>query len=239
MVAACHKQQLQVRMLGGGSNLLVREAEVPGLVLLLSAPAFCEIHVDGPRITAGGGAKLGHVISTSVREGLAGLEPLVGIPGTVGGALHNNAGTSGGDIGQHTHSARVMTRSGEICERGPDELRFAYRQSSLDELVILDATFELEKRDTVALTKRMQTLWIVKKASHPKGSQNVAALFKDPGVPAASLIEQAGLKGRSVGSVSVSDENANFLVAEPGCQQRRRLGAHSASAPARAGASGG
>ena len=89
-----------MRVLGGGSNLLVRDEGVPGVVISLGAAEFGRIAVWGRKITAGGGAKLGHVISTAVREGLAGLEMLVGIPGTIGGALHTNAGAHAGDIGQ-------------------------------------------------------------------------------------------------------------------------------------------
>src|SRR4029434_10990036 len=100
-----------------------------------------------PRGTGGGGAKLGHVIAASVREGLAGLETLVGVPGTIGGALHTNAGTLGGDIGQATQSATALTRKGELATRRKSELRFGYRNSSLDELAILEATFDLEPGD--------------------------------------------------------------------------------------------
>ena len=95
---------LPIRLLGGGSNLLVREVGVPGVVLRLSAPAFNQIQTAKNVATAGGGARLGHVISTAVRAGLGGLEALVGIPGTIGGALHGNAGGNGGDIGQWTCS---------------------------------------------------------------------------------------------------------------------------------------
>src|SRR5258708_6769625 len=148
LVRRCHEEGLPVRMLGGGSNLLVRDEGVPGMVVALGAAAFGRIEVAGRKLIAGGGAKLGHVISTAVREGLAGLEMLVGIPGTVGGALHTNAGTHAGDIGQTAASGTVMTRKGEIVTRQKNELRFGYRNSSLDELVILEATFELEGGDS-------------------------------------------------------------------------------------------
>ena len=213
LVRRCHEQEIPVRLLGGGSNLLVRDAGVPGLVIHLSAPAFAEIKVDGSRLIAGGGAKLSHVISTAVREGLAGLEPLVGIPGTVGGALHGNAGTQHGDVGQRTLQAVVMTRAAEVIERSADDLRFAYRQSSLDELAILEATFQLEPEDASELTKRMQTQWIIKKAAQPTAGLNTGCIFADPpGADATSLIEQAGLRSVSRGGARLSGENANFIV---------------------------
>jgi UDP-N-acetylmuramate dehydrogenase len=217
LLRRCLETETPVRILGGGSNLLVREEGVAGLVIRLPDAAFGGISVDGCHVKAGGGAKLGHVISTSVREGLAGLELLVGIPGTLGGALHGNAGSRGGDVGQWTRRATVMTRAGEIITRERAELHFAYRESSLDELVILDAEFELEKDDPTELTKRMQKQWIVKKAAQPLGHQSAGCIFKNPrGISAGMLIDQAGLKGSRSGGAEVSERHANFIVAAPG-----------------------
>ena len=209
-------EQLPVRLLGGGSNLLIRSEVVPGLVIHLVKPAFTEIQVKGQRVIAGGGAKLGHVISSSVREGLAGLENLVGIPGTIGGGLRGNAGGRSGDIGQWTAKATLMTRDGEILERAGDDLVFAYRLSNLDELVILSGEFKLEQDDPAALTKRMQKLWIVKKANQPLSHQSAGCIFKNPrGMSAGMLIDQAGLKGTRIGGAEVSDRHANFIIADP------------------------
>ena len=217
LVRRCREEEVPVRLLGGGSNILVRDDEVEGMIVRIAAPAFTDIGVSDQTVSAGGGAKLGHVISTSVREGLAGLEALVGIPGTIGGALHGNAGSRGGDIGQWTCQATVMTRSGEIIQRSREELVFAYRQSSLDELAILSAQFKLESDDPEDLTKRMQKQWIVKKANQPLGHQSAGCIFKNPrGMSAGMLIEQAGLKGARVGQAEVSDRHANFFVAAPG-----------------------
>lgn len=217
LVRRCLEEAWPVRLLGGGSNVLVRDEGVPGMVIRLAEAAFADIQVAAGRVTAGGAAKLGHVISSAVREGLSGLEALVGIPGTIGGALHGNAGSRGGDIGQWTRRATVMTRSGEIIERQRDELVFAYRESSLDELAILSAEFELEAEDPEELTKRMQQQWIVKKASQPLGHQSAGCIFKNPrGMSAGMLIDQAGLKGTRIGGAEVNDRHANFIVAEPG-----------------------
>lgn len=213
LVRRARGEDLPIRVLGGGSNLLVRDEGVAGLVLHLSAPAFSEINRDGQSLRAGGGAALRHVIAAAVSAGLAGLEQLVGIPGTVGGALHGNTGSQTSDIGDCTIGASVMTRSGEVIARGRDDLTFAYRQSSLDELVILDAAFQLEETDPSEVTKRMQKLWIIKKASQPLADQKSGCIFKDSGgASAGSLIEQAGLKSARVGQAQVSDRNANFIV---------------------------
>lgn len=216
LVRRCHDAGVQIRLLGGGSNLLVRDDGIEGLVVRLSTAAFAEISVHGRTVTAGGGAKLGHVVSTVVREGLAGLETLVAIPGTVGGALHGNAGSRGGDVGQWTSRATVMTRAGEVFQRERDELVFSYRQSSLDELAILACQFQLEEDDPQELTKRMQTQWIVKKAAQPLGDKPAGSIFKNPrGISAGMLIEQAALKGTRVGGAEVSDRNANFIIVSP------------------------
>jgi UDP-N-acetylmuramate dehydrogenase len=217
LVVRCRDEDVPIRVLGGGSNLLVREEGVPGMVVRLTASAFDAIVVEPPRVRAGGGAKLGHVISESVRAGLAGLEVLVGIPGTVGGALHGNAGSHGGDIGQWTSRATVITRSGEIHQRERPDLEFAYRQSPLDELVILSGEFELEEDDPEQLTKRMQKLWIIKKANQPMSHQSAGCIFKNPrGMSAGELIEHAGFKGIQVGGAEVSQQHANFMIAHPG-----------------------
>lgn len=206
-----------IRVVGSGSNLLIRTAGVKGLVLHLGGPAFSQISVAGNVVTAGGGAKLGHVISTSVRDGLSGLEGLVGIPGSVGGALRSNADAGGADLGQWTRSATVMKRTGEMVVHDRDAMRFSYRSSSLDELVILGAEFELETGDPAEITKRLQKLWIMKKAGEPQGTHNAGCIFKDVGgESAASLIENAGLRSSQVGQATICDRNANFIIAEPG-----------------------
>jgi UDP-N-acetylmuramate dehydrogenase len=211
LVQRCRQEDAPVRLLGGGSNILVRDEGVPGMVVRLSAAAFGQIRIEGRSV-------LGHVITTAVHRGLAGLETLIGIPGTLGGALHGNAGTHGGDIGQWTAKASVMTQAGEIFQRARDDLLFGYHQSSLDELVILEAEFQLEEDDPQGLTRRMQEHWIVKKAAQPMGHQCAGCVFRNPrGASAGELIELAGLKGTRIGGAVVSDRHANFIVAEPEC----------------------
>ena len=221
LVRRCRNEEVPIRLLGGGSNVLIRDEGVSGMVVSLTSPAFTQIQLLGEQVIAGGGVKLAHAISETVRAGLSGLEPLVGIPGTIGGALHNNSGSRGGDVGQWSCRATVMTRAGDILQRNREDLVFAYRQSSLDELVILNAEFQLEHDDPVALTKRMQKQWIIKKAGQPLSHQNVACVFKNPrGMSAGMLIEQAGLKGTRVGGVEVSQRHANFLAANEGASSQ-------------------
>lgn len=218
LVKRCHEEGLKVRILGRGSNILVRDEGVKGMIIHLSAPAFCEIRFEGCAVISGGGALLGQVVTSSVNRGLAGLETLVGIPGSVGGALHGNAGTRSGGIGQWTIQATVVSVSGDVFQRQADELEFGYRQSNLDELVILDARCQLEEDNPQELAKRMQKHWILKKASQPLGHQTAGCVFKNPrGASAGEMIDQAGLKGTRIGGAVVSDRHANFIVAEPEC----------------------
>ncbi|MEM7456752.1 MAG: UDP-N-acetylmuramate dehydrogenase [Planctomycetota bacterium] len=217
LVKVFSAEDLPIRLIGDGSNVLIRGEGVPGLVLHLNAPVFASIEVDGTRIKTGGGARMSHFVSTAVREGLSGPEQLVGIPGTIGGALHTNTGAHGVDIGTWIVSADVVTRSGELIQREKDSLNFSYRQSSLNELVIVSATFEFEREPTEELTRRMQKLWIVRRAAQPITDRRAAYIFKDHGGEKANeLIEAAGLKGTRVGEVEVSDTDPNVFVANPG-----------------------
>ena len=147
LVRRCHEEDLPVRLLGEGSNILVRDEGVRGMVVRLSAPAFCRIVDRRPPRLPLAAALLGRAVTAAVHHGLAGLETLIGIPGTVGGALHGNAGSRSGSIGQWTLDATVLGATGEISHRGSDELGFGYRQSKLEELVILEAGCELEEDD--------------------------------------------------------------------------------------------
>lgn len=218
LVRRCREADVPVRLLGNGSNILVNDAGVKGMVVRLSEPAFCEVRVEKQTILAGAGVRLSNLVTTAVREGLAGLETLVAIPGTLGGALHGNAGTHGGDIGQWTAGASVLTDTGEVITRQREDLVFAYRHSSLDELVILDATLHLEEDDPQDLAKRLQKQWIVRKATQPLGHQCAGCVFKNPrGVSAGELIERSGLKGTRIGGAVVSERHANFIVAEAEC----------------------
>lgn len=215
LVTCCHKNQTPMHLLGGGSNLLVRDEGVSGVVLKLDAPCFSEVSTEGTLVKAGGGALLSQLISESVRRSLEGLEVLTGIPGTVGGAMHGNAGGRGGDIGQFVKSATVLTAKGEIFVRKEDELSFAYRKSSIDELVILEAEFQLREGDEADITQRMRKIWIMKRSTQPLSFQSAGCIFKNPrGLSAGALIEQSGMKGTRVGGAEISDRHANFIVTD-------------------------
>src|SRR5579864_4397210 len=144
VVRFCYDEQIPVRVLGGGSNVLVRDEGVSGAVLQFTDESFSRISIEGATVRSGAGALLSQLISHSVKAELAGLETLSGIPGTVGGALRGNAGGRAGDIGQFVESVNVMNVKGEMSTRRGDDLWFGYRESNIDELVILEATFTLQ-----------------------------------------------------------------------------------------------
>lgn len=218
LLKIAQRENLPVRVLGIGSNLLVPDDGVRGLVLRFTAPEFSGIRSEENRVIAGGGAKLGRVITHSVHAGLGGIEGLIGIPGTVGGALVANAGTNNDDIGQTVQEVCIMTDSGEVRELGRDEISFEYRRSSLEEAIILSATLELQREDSLELSKRLQKLWIFRKTSQPIGHQCTGLVFKNPrGMVAGELIERAGLKGTRIGGAVICERNANFIVAEAEC----------------------
>ena len=218
VVARCRERAIPVRVIGGGSNVLVPATGYAGMVVRLSAPAFCRIEVVGTALVAGAGAKLVHVVSAAVQAGLAGLEMLVDIPGTVGGALVGNAGGRGGDIGQRVREVTVMLPDGTIEVRDRGRLAFESRWSNLDDSIVVGCRLELDEEDSGLLTKRMQKQWILGRGGQPAGTRSVAMMFKDPlGTTAESLIEQAGGRELRSGEASVYPPHANFLVAGPRC----------------------
>ena len=155
VVRRCHERSIPVRVIGGGSNVLVPTSGFDGMVVRLSAPAFSEIAVESPFLRAGAGAKLVHVVSAAVQAGVAGLEMLVDIPGTVGGAIVGNAGGHGGDIGQRVRDVTVMLPDGTVETRDLTRLAFESRWSNLDDCIVVACRFELDHEDPGVLTKRM------------------------------------------------------------------------------------
>ena len=209
---------LPFRILSGGSNILVRDEGVNALVIHLESPAFSDVTVKDNVISAGAAVPLTALISQAARAGLAGLEFLTGIPGTVGGALRSNAGNRQGAIGQLVRRATVIDASDTMQIRERDDLTFAERDSNLDEPVILSAEFSFEKEDPEAVVRRMRRIWIVKKENQPYGHQSSGLIFRnvEPDLTAGTLIDQAGLKGARQGGAEVSDRHANFIIAHPG-----------------------
>lgn len=219
LLESCRKKNISVRVIGSGANVLVPDNGVAGVVISLSKPVFCRIDsaVSGePLITAGAGVKFVQLITDAVAGGMGGIEGLVGIPGTVGGVLCDNAGTSNDNIGQWVESVRVANFDGTISNLSKNEITFGYRSSSLDTGVILSATFRLEFDDVTELSKRMQKFWIVRKSQQPFSQMRALMAFNSTktGTSAADLIEQVSLKGTRIGNAMISEQSPNFIVVE-------------------------
>jgi UDP-N-acetylmuramate dehydrogenase len=221
VLAACRKDKVPVRMLGGGFNLLIRDDPVPGAVVRLTAEPFTFLKRDGKRVTAGGGGQLFDLIQFAVTSGLGGLETLVGLRGTVGGSVRCNVGDRSGEISQTVRNVTVLTDAGKVQTRGRDELTFSEHASDIDEPVILSVEFELEPEPAGAILKRMRKAWIVRKAGEPLSFQAGVRLFRNPpGQTAATLIDRAQMTKAKAGGAELSERNSNYAVAHPGTTAR-------------------
>jgi UDP-N-acetylmuramate dehydrogenase len=225
LIRRCRDAGVPFRVLGGGSNVLVRDEGFPGLVIHLESPAFADVTITEGKVEAGAAVPLTALISQTARAGLAGLEVLTGIPGTVGGSLRNNSGGRQGAIGTFVRRVTVVDDDGEVLVREREDLSFDYRSSDLDEPIILSAGFELESEDPEAVVRRMRRIWIIKKENQPYGHQSSGCIFKNPTpeVSAGALVERAGMKGQKIGGAEVSDRHANFIVAHPGARSAEVL----------------
>lgn len=215
----CVESQIPIYVLGLGANLLVSDEGVNGAVFRLDQPVFTESTFNKTQVEAGAGVDMQKLIIKTIRAGLAGIEVLAGIPGTIGGGVRMNAGGKFGDLGATVSKVRVMTSEGEIFDRTKDDLVFDYRTTNISAPFILGATLDLEEEDPEVLAKRMKEVWMYKRNSQPLNAKSAGCIFKNPrGLSAGALIDQAGLKGLSVGGAEVSTIHANFLVAHPGCK---------------------
>ena len=212
-IAAAYRHSVPVFCLGSGSNLLVSDRGIRGLVLRLGA-GLASISIDGRAVSAGAAVQFRALVETVVECGLAGLEFGEGIPGTLGGGLVMNAGAFGGEI------ARVVTLVHGVTERGErrsltnEEIGFAYRRSALPRgFVITRIEFALEPGDREALWTRVLTLRERRAARQPSDYPNAGSVFKNPsGDFAGGLLERVGLKGMQVGGAAFSCHHANFIV---------------------------
>jgi UDP-N-acetylmuramate dehydrogenase len=205
-----------VSVVGSGSNLLIADAGVRGLVLKLDGE-LTEVEREGTRVICGGGARLPSATARTARWGLAGLEFGINIPGTVGGAVRMNANAYGGELARVLEWVHVCTAEG-ADERDPDELGFAYRSSNLREgEVVSRASFELEEGDPEKIKGTLAGMRGRRREAQPSGIKTFGSTFVNPdpelsgGKTAGQLLEAAGCQGLEVGGARFSPKHANFV----------------------------
>ncbi len=215
------KRGMKYFILGGGTNLLVRDGGFRGAVIKLERLAAVRIEreyrsVGGAfaAVYAQAGVPLPKLHFFAAEQGLTGLEFATGIPGTVGGAICMNAGTAAGETGDVIESVTLLSPEGEVITRLRDEMSFGYRSSRIpDGHLVVDAIFILRRDDKEKIKARIRELLEKRKQGQPLNFPNAGSIFKNPQeVPAGRLIETAKLKGKRVGDAEVSDKHANFIV---------------------------
>jgi UDP-N-acetylmuramate dehydrogenase len=224
IVRYCSQQHLPLRVLGGGCHLLVGDEGVRGVVVRLTAPAFTSVQINGPIVRVGAGVPLAALISQVARHRLAGLETLIGLHSSVGGAIRNNVGDRHHTIGRLVTAVEVITADGQTDTLPREELQFTDHGSNITAPVIVAVECKLDTDTEDAIVKRMRKAWIQRKAQQPFTFQNAGRMFRNPkGLSAATLIEQAGQARTVVGGVEVSERNANYLVTHPQATARDAL----------------
>ena len=230
LVRWARKVALPYFILGGGSNILISDRGIRGLVIynrcrqvrLDAAPIFCIGASDErPYLFAESGAAMAGVARTSVREQLTGLEWAVSVPGTVGGAVAGNAGAHGGEVKDNLENALVMDEQGDVQDYGVADFNYAYRDSTLKRLqplqaafkpVVLSVNFRLTPGDPTEISGRAERFLSHRRQTQPVEPSLGSAFVNPPDDYAGRLIEAAGLKGMRIGGAEVSQLHANFII---------------------------
>jgi UDP-N-acetylmuramate dehydrogenase len=204
---------LRVFVLGAGSNILVSNAGLSGLVIRLSSKDFRKCCCQGSCLVAGSGLKLNALISFSRKNNLSGLEFLVGIPGTLGGSLIGNAGAWGKSVGEFVKQVGVLDYNGKLKLLGSKQLKFAYRKSNLNNYIIIWAKLKLFAQEKKVIVAKINENLLRRKQFQGNNLANAGCVFKNPGQDSAGrLIDSCGLKGRARGKAVISKRHANFIL---------------------------
>jgi UDP-N-acetylmuramate dehydrogenase len=216
IVRFARSRDVPLFLIGRGSDLVISDAGIGGLVVLVRAQA---LRVEGLRLVAEAGLPMARAATVSREAGLAGLEFGLAIPGTVGGAVWANAGAHGSDVQAVLAEALVVTADGSEATLGPSELSMTYRETRLKHApqgrpeVVLAATFELRAEDPAAIAARLDEIRRWRAANQPLGQRSAGSVFRNPdGDSAGRLIDELGLKGLREGDAMVSPKHANFIV---------------------------
>lgn len=212
-VRLCKEAGERYLVVGNGSNLLVSDRGVRDLVIMIR-DAFSQVSFSDETMTVGAGMRLTAAAQAAAGQSLSGLEFAYGIPGLVGGALAMNAGAYGGEMAQIVQSVRILEPDGEIHEFSNEQMEFGYRKSALKNgRIALSATLLLHRGEEEAIRARMAQYKSARQEKQPLSFPSAGSVFKRPeGHFAGALIENAGLKGVSVGGAQVSEKHAGFIV---------------------------
>ncbi len=207
------KHQVPVNCIGSGSNLLVSDEGINSFVISLEK-SFKKILFDENKCYVGAGVKLSKLVKECIKQNLGGLETLIGIPGTLGGALIMNAGAFGNEISNYLTAIELLNSNGVVEQVSANEIEFGYRSSTINkDDIILNAEFQLKKVSETEIRKNRDQANLSRKSTQPLKSRSAGSVFKNPKDFAAGyLIDQAGLKGKSIGGAIVSDIHANFII---------------------------
>lgn len=214
IISLCHAQDVPWIVVGNGSNLLVGDKGIPGMVIELGK-GFSQVSVNGSEIKAEAGALLSVVARKAADCELTGMEFASGIPGSIGGAVVMNAGAYGGEMKQIIKQATVLTAEGEERELSLEELDLGYRHSCIpgNHMIVLDTILALEKGNAAAIEEMMAKLRSQRSEKQPLEYPSAGSTFKRPeGYFAGKLIEDAGLRGYRVGEAQVSEKHCGFVI---------------------------
>lgn len=225
LVKAARLNKAPIFSLGAGSNLLVSDKGVEGLVIKLSSAYFKRMAQDDNEIRAGSGARIAQLIKFAQDKSLTGLEFLIGIPGTLGGALSMNAGCWGFCIGDLVKEVEVMTKGGKIKILTQKELKFAYRKSNLANYIILSCRLRLDKGAPAQINNKIRMYLAKRRNLQGLAYPNAGCIFKNPRDNSAGrLIEMCGLKGMNAGGAFISERHANFIINKGSASAKDVLG---------------
>ena len=209
----CKDERKQVFVFGKGTNILVNDNGVKGVVIHLGGANFKNIERQDRYVLSGAGVNLSKLIRTVALDGFGGMEALAGIPGTVGGAVMMNAGGKYGEISDTINSLTTMTFDGSIIKHMRGDVEFAYRGCNLSKQIVIEVEFQLNESKIEVVLEKMDEIYKEKKEQQPLGTLNAGSIFKNtPQYKAAELIDKANLKGLKVGGAIVSEKHANFIV---------------------------
>lgn len=209
------RKNIDYYLVGAGSNLLITDEPIKLAFIRLNSDHFRTFEIKDDIIEAGAGLMLQEMVKRAADKGLSGLEYLAGIPATLGGAIYQNAGSFSYNVSDFLDKVYVLNKDFNKVSLNKDDIDFSYRQSSLDDCIIISASFILHKATSDEVQRRLRKYLNEKALRQPLNEASAGSIFKNPAggdLTSAQLIEQAGLKGRRLGGAEISTKHANYII---------------------------